>query len=414
MNDQTFVKSLLDEATATPARPRTVPVLSLGLSLGLALAVAAGGGWAWSHRDGATSRPAGQAAARQAEPPHVDTAVTSRGDVPVQVTGLGTVQPFNTVTVKPRVSGQIRDIAFTEGQMVHAGDVLAHIDPKPFLPALHQAEANLDKDQAQLRNATADLKRTTSLAQSGYATGQALDTQKSQQSVLQAQIEADQAAVESSQTQIDFTTIASPISGIAGLRLVDAGNMIATSDPGIVTINQLEPIAVVFSVPSEAIGHWAVGRPEAVVPVTALSPDGRRTLAMGSLSLVDNHIDPMTATIRLKASFPNADRRLKPGQFVNARMRSALLEDVLSVPSAAVQEGTSGPWVYLVQPDGTLAQRTVSVDRVVGDRSVIASGLDAGDAVVTSGHYSLRPGMAVDRSAAPTPGPIADRSQRTE
>lgn len=249
-----------------------------------------------------------------------------------------------------------------------------------------------------------------SLAQSGYATGQALDTQKSQMSVQQAQIEADQAAVENARTQLDFTTITSPLTGITGLRLVNSGNMITPSDPGLVTINQLEPIAVVFSVPSEAIGHWAVGQPDVAVPVTALSPDGQRTIGTGTLSLVDNHIDATTATIKLKASFPNTDHRLKPGQFVNARMQSVLLHNVLTVPSGAVQDGTAGPWVYLVQSDGTLAQRPVKVDRVVGDRTVIGSGLATGDAVVAAGQYSLKPGMAVSVAAVPPPGPEADRT----
>jgi membrane fusion protein, multidrug efflux system len=335
-------------------------------------------------------------------------------NVPIYVTGLGTVQPFNSVTVKPRVSGQISDIVFTEGQLVQAGDVLAHIDPRPFLSPLHQAEAILAKDQAQLNNTNIDLQRITSLAQKGFATGQSLDTQKSQLAALQATILADQASIETARTQLDFATITSPLSGIAGIRMIDAGNMITPSDPGLVVINQLEPISVVFTVPSESISDWAVGRPTSIVEVTARSPDNARMLGTGDLSLVDNHIDPATATIRLKATFPNKDHLLKPGQFVNASIQSLLLSDVVTVPSSAVQQATSGSYVYLVQPDLTLAQRPVTVARVAGETTVIASGLSAGDTVVTDGQYSLKPGVKV--SILPSdagPQKVADRNNAT-
>ncbi|SIO67704.1 membrane fusion protein, multidrug efflux system [Bradyrhizobium erythrophlei] len=336
-------------------------------------------------------------------------------NVAIYVTGLGTVQPFNTVTVKPRVSGQISDIVFTEGQLVHAGDELAHIDPRPFLSPLHQAEAILAKDQAQLNNTNIDLQRITSLAQKGFATGQSLDTQKSQLAGLQATILADQASIETAKTQLDFATITSPLSGIAGIRMIDAGNMITPSDPGLVVINQLEPISVVFTVPSEAISHWAVGRPTSIVPVTARSPDNARMLGTGDLSLVDNHIDPATATIRLKATFPNKDHLLKPGQFVNASIQSVLLSGVVTVPSSAVQQSTSGSYVYLVQPDMTLAQRPVTVARVAGDTTVIASGLSAGDTVVTDGQYSLKPGLKVSFLPSDVgPQRVADRNNATQ
>ena len=336
-------------------------------------------------------------------------------NVPIYVTGLGTVQPFNSVTVKPRVSGQISDIVFTEGQLVHAGDELAHIDPRPFLSPLHQAEAVLAKDQAQLNNTNIDLQRITSLAQKGFATGQSLDTQKSQLAGLQATILADQAAIETAKTQLDFATITSPLSGIAGIRMIDAGNMITPSDPGLVVINQLEPISVVFTVPSEAISDWAVGRPTSIVPVTARSPDNARMLGTGDLSLVDNHIDPTTATIKLKATFPNKDHLLKPGQFVNASIQSVLLPDVVTVPSSAVQQSTSGSYVYLVQPDMTLAQRPVAVARVASDTTVIASGLSAGNTVVTDGQYSLKPGLKVSLLPSDAgPQKVADRNNATQ
>jgi multidrug efflux system membrane fusion protein len=414
MTNRSFAKDIGDEAgspaVALPRRQhhrlRTIVILAL-------LGGAGYGAYANIHNKAtATGAPAPSTSATILG---VKATQAKTQNVPIYVTGLGTVQPFNSVTVKPRVSGQISDIVFTEGQLVHAGDELAHIDPRPFLSPLHQAEANLAKDQAQLNNTNADLQRITSLAQKGFATGQSLDTQKFQLAGLQATILADQAAIETAGTQFDFATITSPISGIAGIRMIDAGNMITPSDPGLVVINQLEPISVVFTVPSEAIGHWAVGRPTSIVPVTARSPDNARLLATGDLSLVDNHIDPATATIKLKAMFPNKDHVLKPGQFVNASIRSLLLSDVVTVPSSAVQQSTSGSYVYLVQPDMTLAQRPVTVARVAGDTTIIASGLSAGDTVVTDGQYSLKPGLKVSILPSDSaPQKVADRNNATQ
>jgi membrane fusion protein, multidrug efflux system len=414
MTNRSLAQDLVDEARGPAVtlprrrhrRLRTIVILAL-------LGGAAYGAYAIHNKATAAGAPAPSASAT----PILGVKATQATiqNVPIYVTGLGTVQPFNSVTVKPRVSGQISDIVFTEGQLVHAGDELAHIDPRPFLSPLHQAEANLAKDQAQLNNTNVDLQRITSLAQKGFATGQSLDTQKFQLAGLQATILADQAAIETAKTQLDFATISSPISGVVGIRMIDAGNMITPSDPGLVVINQLEPISVVFTVPSEAIGHWAVGRPTSIVPVTARSPDNARLLGTGDLSLVDNRIDPATATIRLKATFPNKDHLLKPGQFVNASIQSLLLSDVVTVPSSAVQQATSGSYVYLVQPDMTLAQRPVTVARVAGDTTVIASGLSAGDTVVTDGQYSLKPGLKV--SILPSdagPQKVADRNNATQ
>ena len=414
MTNQSFAEDRVVEfrgpAVALPRRKhrrlRTVVILVL-------LGGGAYGAYANIHHEPTAAGAPASAAATPAL--GVKTTQAKIQNVPIYVTGLGTVQPFNSVTVKPRVSGQISDIVFTEGQLVHAGDELAHIDPRPFLSPLHQAEANLAKDQAQLNNTNADLQRIISLAQKGFATGQSLDTQKSLLAGLQATILADQAAIETAKTQLDFATITSPLSGIAGIRMIDAGNMITPSDPGLVVINQLEPISVVFTVPSEAISHWVVGRPTSIVPVTARSPDNARMLGTGDLSLVDNHIDPATATIKLKATFPNKDHLLKPGQFVNASIQSVLLPDVVTVPSSAVQQSTSGSYVYLVQPDMTLAQRPVTVARVASDTTVIASGLSAGDTVVTDGQYSLKPGLKVSFLPSDAgPERVADRNNATQ
>jgi multidrug efflux system membrane fusion protein len=392
MNDQSLIEDPVDEAR----EPATVPApRKHWLRRIVILAFLAGGAYGAYAGFANKAAPAAPPSASAVSILPVKAAQAKIQNVPIYVTGLGTVQPFNSVTVKPRVSGQISDVVFTEGQLVAAGDVLAHIDPRPFLSPLHQAQANLAKDQAQLANVGSDLQRITSLAQKGYATSQSLDTQKSQLAGLQATILADQATIENAQTQLDYATIASPIGGTVGIRMIDAGNVITPSDPGLVVINQLEPISVVFTVPSEAIGRWAVGRPSTPVPVTARSPDNARTLGTGDLSVIDNHIDPATATIKLKATFPNKDHVLKPGQFVNASMQSVMLADVLTVPSSAVQQSTNGSYVYLVQPDMNLAQRPVTVMRVAGDTTVIASGLSAGDTVVTDGQYSLKPGLKV-------------------
>jgi multidrug efflux system membrane fusion protein len=415
MTNRSFAQDLVVEARGPAVEPprrkhhrlRTIVILIL-------LGGTAYGAYTNIHH-GATAAVASVPSASGTAILGVRTAQAKIENVPIYVTGLGTVQPFNSVTVKPRVSGQISDIVFTEGQLVHAGDELAHIDPRPFLSPLHQAEAILAKDQAQLNNTNIDLQRITSLAQKGFATGQSLDTQKSQLAGLQATILADQAAIETARTQLDFSTITSPISGVAGIRMIDAGNMITPSDPGLVIINQLEPISVVFTVPSEAIGHWAVGQPTSIVPVTARSPDNTRMLGTGDLSLVDNHIDPATATIRLKATFPNRDHLLKPGQFVNASIQSLLLSNVVTVPSSAVQQSTSGSYVYIVQPDMTLAQRPVTVARVAGDTTVIASGLNAGGTVVTDGQYSLKPGLKVSTLPSDAgPQKVADRNNATQ
>ena len=320
MTNRPFAQDLVVEARGAAVEPRRRKHHRLrAIVILILLGGTAYGAYANIHHQ-ATAAGASVPSASGTAILGVRTAQAKIENVPIYVTGLGTVQPFNSVTVKPRVSGQISDIVFTEGQLVHAGDELAHIDPRPFLWPLHQAEAILAKDQAQLNNTNIDLQRITSLAQKGFATGQSLDTQKSQLAGLQATILADQAAIETARTQFDFATITSPISGIAGIRMIDAGNMITPSDPGLEIINQLEPISVVFTVPSEAIGHWAVGQPTSIVPVTARSPDNARPLGTGDLSLVDNHIDPATATIKMKAIFPNERNALWPGEFVNVRV----------------------------------------------------------------------------------------------
>jgi membrane fusion protein, multidrug efflux system len=338
----------------------------------------------------------------------------ARHNVPVFLTGLGTVQAFNTVTVKPRVGGQIIDLPFVEGQELQQGAVVAHIDPRPYAAALRQAEGVTAKDETQLANAELDLTRSTNLAQRGYATTQALDTQKALVAGFKASIESDKAAVESAQTQLDYATIKAPIAGIPGLRMVDAGNVVAPSDPGIVVITQIEPITVVFTLPEDAIRTLPVGKPTQTFAVDALARDNTTVLAHGTLSLVDNRIDPTTGMARLKATFPNTDRALKPGQFVNARLKLETLTDAMTLPAMAVQTDQQGQYVYVIRGNGSVEQRRIQVARYTGGLVVVAGGLQADEHVVLDGQYGLKPGTKVavqanaqsvdNRGAAALPG----------
>jgi membrane fusion protein, multidrug efflux system len=330
------------------------------------------------------------------------TAVSAtQGDIPVFVGGLGTVQAFNTVTVKPRVSGQILDLAFVEGQELQQGAIVAHIDPRPYAAALRQAQGNTAKDEAQLANAKLDLARSVNLAQKGFATTQTLDTQNAQVASLEAAVEADKAAVESAQTQFDYTTIVSAVTGVAGIRMVDAGNVITPSDPGIVVITQLQPITVIFSLPEDAIRTLPVGLPGKSIAVDALARDNTTVLARGTLSLVDNRIDSATGMARLKATFSNDDRALKPGQFVNARLQLETFAGAITLPTAAVQMDQQGSYVYVVGADGTAEQRRIRVARSASGVAVIAEGLRAGEQVVLDGQYRVKPGSRVTVQPAP-------------
>jgi multidrug efflux system membrane fusion protein len=337
----------------------------------------------------------------------VKAVAVTRRDVPIELDGLGTVQAFNTVTIKPRVGGQIVNLPFSEGQELAPGAVVAHIDPRLFEAALHQVQGTKAKDEAQLANAELDLGRASTLAQRGYATAQSLDTQKATVQALRAAIEADAAAVDSAQTQLDYATVSSPIGGVAGLRMVDAGNVIAPSDPGIVVVTQLQPIAVVFSLPEESIRNLAVGQPKALLPVLALARDNETTLARGTLSLVDNRIDPTTGMARLKAVFPNTDRALKPGQFVNARLEMERFRGVLTLPSAAIQRDSQGTYVFVIRLDATADQRRVQIERNAGNLAIVANGVREGEQVVLDGQYDLKPGVKVEVQSSTSDGRIA-------
>lgn len=344
----------------------------------------------------------------------VETASVSRQDVPVYLAGLGTVQALNTVTVTARVDGQIQKIGFTEGDDVKAGDLLAQIDPRPFQAALDQAIAKKAQDTAQLANAQRDLQRFTALSQKQFASQQQLDTERAQVDQLQAQIQGDQAAIDNARTQLDYTSIRSPLNGRTGFRLVDQGNNVhATDTKGIVVITQLHPISVVFTLPEEDLPSVMKAMSSGTVAATALGSDNKTVLGQGKIILVDNQIDQATGTARFKAEFANDDNALWPGEFVNIKVLQATRQNALTVPSVAIQRGPDGLFAYVVKPDNTVAARPVEVSYDTGKIAVVTSGLDSGDQVVTGGQYRLQAGSLVKASSASAPAALAATAKKS-
>jgi multidrug efflux system membrane fusion protein len=366
----------------------------------LIVAVAALGfyGWQRLHTDDqATAAANAQKSARPAV--KVTVAPVEKSDFPVYLTGLGTVQGFNTVLVRSRVDGQIDKVAFKEGQLVNQGDLLVEIDPRPYQAALDQAKAKKAQDEANIANANLDLQRFTKLGE--FATKQQLDTQRSTVQQLTAQIEADAAAIFNAQTQVDYTAIKSPIPGVAGLRQVDVGNIVnASTQTGIVTIAQIEPIAVIFTAPEEQLPY--INQAQAIAPLKtiAITTDGKKPLAEGTLSVVNNQVDTTSGTIRLKAVFANKDHALWPGQSVSTRLLVKTLKDATVVPDDAIQHSTDGLYVYVVNPDNKAELHKVKVGQSIDGRSVIDDGLSPGQQVITAGQYKVQPGTLVSSAVA--------------
>ena len=328
-----------------------------------------------------------------------------RADVPVFLAGLGTVQAFNSVLIKPRVDGQIVKIRFEEGKDVHAGDILIEIDRAPFEAVLAQAEANKLKDQAQLGNVRHDLARYTDLAKNGAVTAQQLDTTRALAAQTEAIVKADQALIDTAQVQLNYSTIRSPIDGRVGTRLVDAGNIVKASDTtGIVSINQIHPIFVSFALPADSLPQLSAASKTGDVVVTALDRDGR-TLATGVLAVIDNQINPATGTINYKAKFENGDDVLWPGQFVNLRIQLAVCRNVIAVPVTAVQQGPDGPYAFVVDGDRIVQKRPLKVGVLNKTIAVIDGGLQAGEQIVTDGQYRIQAGSKVE-PAAQTASPV--------
>ena len=329
-------------------------------------------------------------------------------DVPVTADVLGTVQATNTVTVKSQVDGKLIELDFRDGQDVKKGDVLARIDPATFQAAYDQAVAKKAQDQAQLANAQADLIRYTKLAATQYGSAQQADTQKAQVAQFQAQLQQDQAAIDTAKATLDYATIRAPIDGRTGIRLVDAGNIVHAADTtGIVTIAQVHPIAAVFNLPQQLLGEINAAQAKGALKLEAFSPDTHKVIDTGTLEVVDNTVDQTTGTVKLKGSFRNPDLQLWPGQFVNLRLTISVEHDVVVVPTPAVQRGPDGPFVFLLGQNSTVHLQKIVVGRQTEDRTVVASGLKPPAQVVTTGFTRLTDGAKVavsQATAAAEPG----------
>lgn len=375
----------------------------------------AGGAVWWLRARNAPTEPKPGGFGRGEMPPvPVVAGVVAEKDVPIFLDGLGTVQAFNTVTVRARVDGQVVKVAFKEGQEVRAGEVLVQIDPDPYRAALEQAMAKKGQDEAQLANARTDLKRYADLLANEGVTQQVFDTQKALVTQLEAAVKADQAAIESEKVQLAYTTIVSPIDGRTGLRLVDQGNMVRANDAtGLVVITQLKPISVVFTLPEQTLGR--IQQQQSVTPelsVLALGQDNTNLLGEGKLAVIDNQIDTTTGTIRLKATFPNTELRLWPGQFVNARLLLAVRKGSAVVPASVVQRGPEGAFAFVINEDQTVEIRPVQVAQIEQGEALIEAGLRPGERVVVDGQYRLQKTSRIKTADAPAPGTGGERGGR--
>jgi multidrug efflux system membrane fusion protein len=329
----------------------------------------------------------------------VTVAAAVRQDVPLLQRNIGTVQAYQTVLIRPRVDGTLEQVFFAEGQEVKRGDRLALIDPRPYQAALDQAVAKKAADEAQLANARLDLNRSSELARNQFAAQQTVDTRAALVRQLEAQVRADDAAIAAARTNLDYTLITAPFDGRVGLRQIDPGNVVRAADPsgvGIVTISQIRPIAVLFSLPQDVLPAVQAGMARGTLAVSAYAGDDRTLLATGELLTVDNAIDAATGTIRMKARFANAERRLWPGQFVNVRLQTGVLHDVLTVPSIAVQRGLAGAlYVFVAKPDNTAAITPVKLEHDDGTTAVIEGKVEPGTMVVVNGQSRLRDGSRI-------------------
>ena len=338
-------------------------------------------------------------AAPPASPPVPIVAGTvAQHDVPIYLTGVGTVVAYNTVVVRSQIQGQLVSINFTEGQTVHAGDLLAQIDPRPYQAQIDQLTANRDRDQAQLTNALANLDRYTSLAQKGDATPQLLDTQKAQVSQLQNAVKSDQALIDAANIQLSYTRLTSPIEGIVGIRQIDIGNVIHPTDAnGLVVATQVEPISVIFTLPETDLPQIQQQQAQTKTPLTVLaySQDGKIQLDQGTLTLVNNEILQTTGSIQLKAEFPNTAHRLWPGELISMRLLLDTRHDGLTVPASVVVQGPQGSYAYVIDADGAVAIRPLKIAQIWEGQALVDSGLQANEQVVVDGQYKLQPGTHV-------------------
>jgi multidrug efflux system membrane fusion protein len=363
-------------------RLRLLAVAGVTVAIGLA---------AWMRQGDA---PAAVTHAPPAIP--VGAAVVKRADMPVYLQGLGTVQAFNTDTVTTRVDGQLQSINFADGQEVKAGDTLAQIDPRPYQAAYDQSVATKAKDEAQLANAQVDLARYQALWAQNAIAQQMYTAQRALVAQLQAQVKMDQASIDAAKANLDYTNIRSPIGGRAGIRQVDMGNNLLTSaNTSVVVVTQLQPIAVVFSLPEEDLSEVTNGIRAGALEAIALSRDNRTELDRGNTVVLDNEVNQTSGTLKLKATFTNARETLWPGDFVNVKLLVGTDRNAVTVPATAVQRGTDSQYAYVVKPDATVVIRRVSLNRFQDNIAVIRSGLEPGEMVVTAGQYRLQPGARV-------------------
>ncbi len=368
------------------------------------------------HKPGGAGRPGGMGGKDDAPVP-VTVVPVVRENVPVYLTALGTVQALNTITVNPQVGGQLLSLDFTEGQPVKKGQVLARIDPRTYQASYDQAVSKRSQDQALLATARSNYERSQSPQYKQYVAQADLVTQRNTVAQYQAAVAADDAAIQSAKTQLDYTQIRSPIDGLAGIRSVDPGNVVTTSST-IVTLTQLHPINVMFTLPEQNLDMVRTAQQAAPLQVTALDRvDAHPVASGGTLKVVDNQIDTATGTFRLKSEFPNEKNELWPGQFVNVRLQVRVADGALVIPAEALQRGPDGDYVYQVQADNTVKMQPVVVAGEVGDSHVmIGSGLKAGEQVVTEGQFRLKPGSKVNplKPGEVPPAPSAAEMQKAK
>jgi membrane fusion protein, multidrug efflux system len=361
----------------------------------LTAVLAAGGFMYFTH-----IRALEKAAATPAAPPPapVVASVVAQHDVPIYLVGVGTVIAYNTDVVRAQIQGQIISINFTEGQTVHAGDLLAQIDPRPYQALIDQYTGNLERDQAQLKNAQANLTRYTNLGDKGWATQQLVETQQAQVGELQAAVKTDKALIDAANVQLSYTRLTAPIDGVVGIRQIDVGNIISPSNTnGLVVVTQLHPISLIFTLPETVLPQIQQQQQNTKTPLTvfAYNQDDSMRLDQGVLGLVNNEILQTTGSIQLKANFDNKANKLWPGELVNARLLVDVRHNGLTVPASVVQQGAKGPYAYVVNPDDTVAIRPIKVAQIADGQALIDSGLKANEQVVVDGQYKLQPGTHV-------------------
>lgn len=359
------------------------------------------GALAWTVSGARTSAQPPPSAQAQAVP--ITAARVKREDVPVYATGIGTVQAFQSVLVQARVTGWLEQLGFTEGQEVRPGDLLAVIDPRPYAAALAQAQAKQAADAAQLANDEVNYKRDAALAQHDFASHQQVDNDAEAVRQLQATVQGDQAAVQTAQLDLSFCRIVSPIDGVVGFQQINVGNLIQSgSNQGIVTITQIDPISVIFTLPQADLPRIQAAMQQGKPTVLAFSQNDQTRLASGTLLTPNNTIDTSTGTISLKATFPNPQHKLWPGQFVNAHLQLSVDHNMPVVPIAGIQHGPNGEFVYVVRPDSTVAMQPITIGYQDDRIAVVEKGLNGGEQVVTNGQSRLQSGTRIAIRSAPS------------